>query len=139
MRWLIWVVFALVILLWTATVFVGTQVLGWAAGLLSSGQDVTAVQQAVQGFPWPAWLALWVDPAWLQQLGEAVTQSWAWLTTVLPFFATLAGWLVPLAWILWGVVAVGMLAVAIVLHLLSGRVERGLGGMAATLKGFHGR
>lgn len=139
MRWLIWVGFALVMSLWTVAVFIGTQVLGWAAGLLSSGQDAAAVQQAMQGFAWPAWLALWIDPVWLQQLGEAVAQSWAWLTTVLPVLATLAGWLVPLVWILWGVVGVGMLAVAIGLHWLSGRIDRGWGGKAAMLKGFHGR
>lgn len=46
----------------------------------------------------PGWVC--TDPAWLQQLGEAVAQSWAWPTTVLPVWATLAGWLVPLVWTL---------------------------------------
>lgn len=138
MRWLIWVVFALAMVLWTAVVFVGTQLLGWAAGLLSSGQDAAAVTQAVQHFPWPAWLVLWVDPAWLQQLAAALTQSWAWLTAVLPAFATIAGWLVPLAWVAWAVVAFGLLALAVVLHVVSGRLGRQWGSLAASVRGPHG-
>lgn len=142
MRWLIWVVFALVMLLWTAAVFVGTQVLGWAAGLLSSGQEAAAVTQAVQNFPWPAWLAVWVDPVWLQHLAAVLTQSWAWLTAVLPAFATVVGWLVPLAWVAWAVVALGLLAVAVGLHVVSGRIGRPGGSWQAWLasvRGSHGR
>lgn len=138
MRWLIWVVFALVMLLWTAFVLVGTKLLGWAVGLLASGQDPTGVSEAVQNFPWPAWLSLWIDPAWLQQLAEAVTQSWAWLTTVLPVIATVAGWLVPLAWIFWGIVALGMLGVALGLHVVSGRLDRRWAGVAVSMRGPHG-
>ncbi len=138
MRWLIWVVFSLGMLLWTMTVLIGTKVLGWIAGLSSQGHDASAVAQAVQSFPWPAWLALWVDPAWLEQLAQAVAHSWAWLTTILPVFTTLVGWLVPIVWFVWGLVSLAMLALAVLLHVLAGRAQGQWSVVAASVRRPHG-
>lgn len=121
MRWLIWVGFALVWGMWTAGVAVATQLLGWLASVLAAG-DGASVAQAVQAIPWPAWLLASVNRAWLDALAAAVAQSWAWLTTVLPLAATVARWLVPLAWVVWGLVTAGLLAGAIGLHWLVGRL-----------------
>ena len=121
MRWLIWVGFALVWGVWTAGVAVAAQLLGWLASVLGAG-DGGNVAQAVQAIPWPAWLLAWVDRAWLDTMATAVAQSWAWLTKVLPVAATVAGWLVPLAWVVWGLVTAVLLAGAIGLHWLVGRL-----------------
>jgi hypothetical protein len=120
MRWLIWGIFAFALVLWTSMVWVATQLLGWVSGLLAAGQDGVAVAEAMQRFPWPSWLVQWVDPAWLQQIATALVQSWAWLTAVLPAFASIVGWLVPLAWVVWAVVALGLLGLAAALHVLIG-------------------
>lgn len=124
MRLLLWVGVGLVALFWTGLVAIGAQLSDWLAGAVASGQAVEVARTAAD-WPVPAWLGLWVDPAWVQQLQAAWADVFAWVSAALPVTAGMAGsvlgWVAPLLWLVWGVVLVCMLVLAGGLHWLIGR------------------
>lgn len=124
MKLLLWAGVALVALFWTGLVAVGAQLSDWLAATVASGQAVEVARTAAD-WPVPAWLALWVDPAWIQMLQAAWTDVFAWVSAALPVSAGVAGsvlgWVAPLLWLVWGVVLVCLLLLAGGLHWLIGR------------------
>jgi hypothetical protein len=121
MKILIWFVFVLLAGLWTGLVALTAQVTEWLLAALGSGQ-VTDLAQVAGQWPVPAWLALWVDTAWLQALQAALVDMVQWFGQWLPSAAGLLGWITPLLWIVWGLVLFLMLAFAIAGHWLVGRL-----------------
>lgn len=119
MKWLLWSVVALVALFWTGLVAVGAQLSDWLAGAVASGQAMDLARNAAQ-WPVPAWLALWVDAAWVASLQQAWASAFTWLSDVWPATAglagTLLGWVAPLLWLVWAVVLGLMLLLAGGLH-----------------------
>ncbi len=125
MRMIIWSLFALVMLLWTGTALVAVHFVDWTVqtfgNTLPTAQELGAVAEAI---PLPAWLAVWVDPAWAQifQAGfgnfiEVVSQS-------APFLASAISWLSPLIWVIWGLGALVLLIVASLGHWLLGTLKK---------------
>ncbi len=86
-------------------------VLGW----LPDG-SVSAGMETVTQWPVPAWLAPWVDPAWLGLVMQSVRDAVQWLEPWLPSADTLAGVVSALAWGVWALGALGMLLVAAGVH-----------------------
>ena len=121
MKWLLWPGVALVALFWTGLVAVGAQLSDWLAATVASGQAVDLARSATQ-WPVPAWLALWVDPAWVQALQAAWLGTVQWLGQVLPSGDGLMGWIAPLLWIGWGLVMLLLLVCAVAGHWLAGRL-----------------
>jgi hypothetical protein len=121
MKILLWCVFVLLAGLWTGLVALTAQVTEWVLAALGSGQ-VTDLAQVAGQWPVPAWLALWVDTAWLQALQAALVSGVQWVAQGLPFAAGLLGWITPLLWFVWGLVLCLMLAFAIAGHWLVGRL-----------------
>lgn len=128
MKWLLWTGVALAALFWTGLVAVGAQLSEWLAAAVSSGQAMEVARGAAQ-WPVPAWLALWVDPAWVGLVQQAWADTFAWLSELLPATAGMAGavlgWVAPLLWVVWAVVLGLMLLLAGGLHWLMAR--RGAG------------
>ena len=88
----------------------------WLAGALASGQAAEWSRVAAQ-WPLPPWVALWIDPSLLQALQATLAWTLGWMQSALPFAGTLVGWLVPLAWVGWGLGLVVLLGLAAVGHL----------------------
>ncbi|MGE0098226.1 MAG: hypothetical protein AB7S86_07735 [Hydrogenophaga sp.] len=120
MRALIWSVFAVLAAGWTGLVALSVKVTGWLLGLGASGQ---AGEMATAAGPWPvpAWLALWVDPAWVQSLQAAWIDLVQWLGQVLPSTTSLMDWIAPLMWAGWALGMLCLLLPAVGFHWLASR------------------
>lgn len=120
MKVLIWSAFALMALLWTASVAVFAALVGWAGQALTAG-DLGALAKGAAQMPVPDWIALWVDPAWVRSMQELTLWALQGLDGALPFVGQAVGWLVPLIWVGWGFVLTLMLVLAIAAHWLMGK------------------
>lgn len=121
MKTMIWVAFLVLAGLWTGLVALTVQVTDWLLGAVASGQASDLASAAGQ-WPVPAWLALWVDTAWLQDLQAAWVGVVQWLGQVLPSADGLMGWITPLLWTGWALVMLLLLACAVAGHWLAGRL-----------------
>ena len=113
---LIWITAGVLALLWTAGVALFAALADWLAGALASGQAAEWSRVAAQ-WPLPPWVALWIDPSLLQALQATLAWTLGWMQSALPFAGTLVGWLVPLAWVGWGLGLALLLGLAAVGHL----------------------
>jgi hypothetical protein len=120
MKTLIWVVFAVLAAVWTGFVALSAGMVGWLLSAVADGQISTAAK-AVAQWPVPAWAALWIDPGLLENMQAQLLQVVQWLSDVLPSAGALTGWVVPLLWVMWGVVGVCLLVAAGAGHWLVGR------------------
>ena len=124
MKTALWIVFALLAALWTGTALVSAELTGWLAATVASGAAGDVINNVGQ-WPVPAWLALWVDPAWLTALQGVWADAFTWLSGLLPATAgwagALLGWVAPLLWLVWAVVLGLMLLLAGGLHWLIAR------------------
>lgn len=122
MKPLIWGVFGLLALCWTGLAAASVQVTEWLLTLVASGQATDAAVAAGQ-WPVPAWLATWVNPAWLTAMQGAWLGLVQWLAQVLPSAGGLMNWITPLVWITWALGMLCLLVPAIALHWISGRLK----------------
>ncbi len=110
MKVIIWSVFLLLAVLWTAGAGLLALLTEWSIGLLASGSATDLVDRAGQ-IPVPAWLAPWLDLAGWRELLQWFTSVLQTVSALLPSASQSLGWLVPLIWILWGIGLVGLLLV----------------------------
>lgn len=129
MKALIWIVFLLLAAFWTGLVMLTGQVSEWVVGSLASGQ-VTDLAATAGQIPVPAWLALWVDTAWLKEMQTFGISFVQWLGQVLPSVDGLMTWVTPLLWVGWGLGMIAMLVGAVAAHWLLGKGQ----GMSSTLR-----
>jgi len=130
MKIVLWVGVALLGLVWTGLAAVGASLVGWGAGVLASGGAAEWARVAAQ-WPVPAWIGLWVDPAAVKAMQEALLWSLQALQASLPWIGSALGWLVPLVWVAWGLGLLLLLGVAAVAHVLIGRSTRLMPGAGA--------
>jgi hypothetical protein len=123
MKTALWIVFALLAALWTGTVLVSAELTGWLASTVASGAAGDVINNVGQ-WPLPAWLALWIDPAWVQGMQAAWVQVMGWLGQSGPALGSVVSWLIPLIWVVWGVVLLLMLAATVAGHFLLGKLTR---------------
>lgn len=120
---LVWAVFALLAALWTLGAVVTVELAQWSAQFLASGTAADLGRSAAQ-LPVPQWIALWLDPAWIQAAQAGLVWSLEALRSALPFIGSAIGWVTPLVWIVWGVGMAGLLLLGGVGHWLVGRVAQ---------------
>lgn len=120
---LIWSVFALLALLWTGTAWAGAALTDWVVGLLGSDAGMQ-LGTAIGSWPIPAWLTYWVDVAAIHAVLDGVAWTMESLQQTWPWIGAALGWLVPLIWAGWGIGLVVLLALAVIAHLLVGRIGR---------------
>lgn len=122
MKALVWSVCALLALLWSAALAAAGAVTALAAlALEQAGSAGTAATLPAQ---MPPWLAPWVDPASWQWLREAAIAVVDGALSILPALGTLAGWLEPVLWAVWGLGLLLLLGLGAVLHSLAGDWQR---------------
>jgi hypothetical protein len=121
MKIALWIVFAVLAVVWTGGALLTVELVRWGAQALASG-GAAELADAANRLPVPAWLAPWVDPDWVRALREGIAWTLQAARDALPFLGTAMGWLVPLVWIAWVLGFLALLAVAAVLNgLLGGR------------------
>lgn len=120
----IWTILVVVMLTWTAGVWVATELAQWTAQGLASGAvaQMTEAQAAMSVVP--TWVQAWVGPELVQALFGTVTWSAGALESALPWMGAAVGWLVPLLWVGWLLGALLMIAAAIAGHLLVRTLRR---------------
>ncbi len=123
MKTLVWGLTALLAAGWTGLVWLTHQITGWLLGSLDSGalQSAGGAVANLPLPPLPEWLAPWIDNAWLGAFQAWSATLLGWLGAVLPAGDTLMAWIGPLLWIGWGFGLLGLLALAVLLHVLVGR------------------
>lgn len=113
----IWVVVAVLAAFWTGLAALLAQLTDWLSAAMASGAAGGALDQIGQ-WPVPAWLAPWVDPAWVETMQATVLEWLQWLSAAMPAIGGLVGWVSPLVWLLWGLGLVVLLCVGGGLHFL---------------------
>lgn len=114
MKTALWVVTALIALFWTLLAGSTAWMAGWAVEHLDEAMQGL---QSASTLPWPAWITLWIDPAWLEGMRQAVTASIAALTESLPWITPVLGWVPVAIWVVWGLGGLVLLGVAVAVHL----------------------
>lgn len=112
MKTAIWLVSALLAMVWTGGAALSAELLEWAGNLMASGQAADWGRQAT-ALPIPAWLAVWIDPALFRAMQETVLGALELVQGFLPATGTALTWLVPVVWVAWaiGIALLAMLAV----------------------------
>ena len=121
MKILLWVVVLIAAMLCTLLAVLFASVVGWLSTHMAGSADV--ISQAAQ-WPLPAWLAAFFSPALLEPMRTAVVVVIDALATGIPWVAPLLGWLVPVVWIVWALVVLGLIAVGSGVHYAIGRKYR---------------
>jgi hypothetical protein len=123
MRVVVWAAWAVIAGMWTLGAWVMAELAQWSVQVMSSAEAGRAAQAVMQA-PLPPWLGVWIDPAWLELLRSQLQ----WLIeagqAVLPAVGAVAGWIVPLVWVGWGLGMLTLLALAVGAHWLIGRLGR---------------
>lgn len=120
MKTTIWLLFAILTLLWTGGIALTAELVQLAAPALASGSTID-LAELVSRWPMPALAALGFDPAMLQPVVAGVLAG---LDGALAFIGSAAGWITPLLWLCWAVGMVLMLVLAVVSLLLLARLPR---------------
>ncbi|HEY0817320.1 MAG TPA: hypothetical protein VGD46_00985 [Rhizobacter sp.] len=127
MTGIIWVVFGVLLALWTAAVWLASAVTGWAAEALRSGTASGSIKLPDVIEQLPEGLKAWIPGDLLELLPPLVAslqRAVEMIETSLPWAGEAVSWLVPLLWVGWFVVTLGLFVVAFVAHLLVRRATR---------------
>ncbi len=113
MKVIIWSVFLLLALLWTAGAGLLAWLTEWSIGLLSSGSAADLMERAGQ-ITAPPWLGPWFDLAGWRELLQWSTSVLETVSALLPSAGQSLGWLVPVVWIVWGLGLAGLLLLTLI-------------------------
>jgi hypothetical protein len=120
MKTIIWSLFILFLALWTGMTFLTIHLVDWIAQNFGSTTLPTDLGGVLETIPVPPWLALWLDPAWIQSIQSSLVGFIEAVTQAVPYFASAIGWLSPLIWAIWGLGTLLLLVLAIAGHWLAG-------------------
>ena len=126
MKILIWAVTGLLLLMWTGFIAASTAVVTWVSGM--SADPAKRGVDAISNAPMPEWVTIWVPPAVLETFKTSATGIFDSTMAAVTWFTPLLGWINPMLWVVWAMVAVLALAVAGTLHMLVGSNNRNNGG-----------
>ncbi|MCR5882286.1 hypothetical protein LRS03_05190 [Rhizobacter sp. J219] len=125
----IWVLFTVLLVVWSGVVGIAVAVTRWAAQTLedsASGKDLPASMSEL-----PAWLTVWIPEDVLPGLQALLHGAAQLIESSLPWVGAAVGWLVPLIWIGWFLVALALLLVAVFCHVMVKRSRVSRHAMAA--------
>lgn len=126
MKILIWAVTGVLLLMWTGLIAVTTAVVTWVSGM--STDPAKRSVEAIGNMPLPEWVTIWMPPGVLESVKASTTGVVESTMAGLTWLTPMLGWINPVLWVVWGLIAVMGLAIAVVLHMLVGRNNRSGGG-----------
>ncbi len=115
MKTVVWVVFAVLALLWTGCAAALAALAQWTADGLAAGASVDLARLA-DGWVLPGWMAPWISAEWVALLQDLTASAVTGLREGAPWLGSLVGWLVPLVWLTWGLGLLALLVLAGVGH-----------------------
>ena len=119
MKTIIWSLFILILAIWTGMTLLTVHLVDWI--VQTFGSTLPTDFGAVLGtIPVPPWLAVWIDPVWIQSIQPSLVGLIEGITQTVPYFASAIAWLSPLIWAIWGLGALALLIFAIAGHWLLG-------------------
>lgn len=124
MRFLVWSIFVVLAALWTGASALLAAGLQWAAAALAGG-TAADLAAALGNWQLPNWLMAWMDLGWLTSVQAVVVQLVDKLQAWWPNIGQAVAWLVPMVWLGWGLVLFLLLLLAVLAHVLVGRLGRG--------------
>lgn len=120
MKIIIWLAFGALAVLWTLGALIVVELAQWGAQAIASGATTELGRSAAQ-WPAPVWLSPWLDPAAIKSVQESLQTGFEAFRGALPWIGSAVGWLVPLAWISWGIGVTLLLVMAGGAHWLASR------------------
>lgn len=123
MKILIWSVFGVLMLGWSGMAWISAELAGWLVQVAASAPAGQAAQDMAQ-WPVPAWVALWIAPEMIEALQATWLGALEWIGAWLPSAESLSGVINVLAWGIWGVGVLCLLAIAGLAHWLVGLGSR---------------
>ena len=127
MKIIVWIVFAVLAAAWTLGALIAVELVQWGSQFIASGAAADLGAAAAK-WPAPAWLSIWLDPATIRAAQEGLVAGFEALRSALPWIGAAVGWLVPLAWLAWGLGVLVLLAGTAAAHWLVARGLRHLAG-----------
>lgn len=112
----IWVLFTVLLVIWSGVVWIAVSVTRWAAQALEAGASVADLPALMSQLP--AWLTAWVPEDVLPGLQSVLQGAAQLIESSLPWVGAAIGWLVPLIWIGWFLVALALVLVAVFCHVM---------------------
>jgi hypothetical protein len=123
MKTIIWSLFILTLAIWTGMTMLTVHLVDWI--VQSFGNTLpTDLGTVLNTVPVPPWLAVWIDPAWIQTIQSGLGGLIEGITQSVPYFASAISWLSPLIWVIWGFGALALLIVAVGGHWLIGSFSK---------------
>jgi len=123
MKTIIWSLFILILSIWTGMTLLTVYLVDWIVQSFGSTLP-TDLGVALDTIPVPPWLAVWIDPAWIQSIQAGLVGLIEGVTQTVPYFASAVGWLAPLIWAIWGLGALALFILAIAGHWLVGSFSK---------------
>lgn len=117
MKALVWVMTAVVLLLWTAGAALLALLVHGLGAWLSGGAGIDWAAW-VSSWSVPTWLLFGMDTSWLQSLQLLLVDMLDSLHGAAPELGGLSGWLLPLIAVFWAIGALLMLGLAWLIHRL---------------------
>jgi hypothetical protein len=115
MKTLIWILTAVLALLWTALGFGTVQLLHWAADAMAGG-GAGGWEPGAISLRIPPWLEPWIDMGWLLAAMDAAAQLVIWVQAVWPHAGQAVPHIVSAVWMVWALGLLLLLALAGGLH-----------------------
>ena len=122
MKAFIWFAFALLSVAWTGLAALTVKASDWLLRTVASVQGGEALGNAVKQ-PLPEALEPWINPVWLAAPREFLLGALPMAEQFVPSPDGVMAWIAPLIWTGWALGAAVLLAVALGLHWLAGRLQ----------------
>lgn len=120
MKKIIWLSFAVLASLWTLAIWLLLRLSDWMLGAIASANLPGAAAQV------PDWAEPWMAGPWMPMLQQMLLDLAQAVDAVLPMAGGLSAVIGVAAWIFWGCIMLGLLAVAAGLHWLASRKKAAL-------------
>lgn len=119
MKTIIWILFFVTLAAWTGMTAITVHVVDWVAHKSGTAlqNDLSTVLDATT---LPSWLALWIDPTWLESIHAGLVATNEGVRQIMPWLAAGMEWLNPLLWTLWALGALSLLIITVIGHRLLG-------------------
>lgn len=112
MKAVIWILFVLVVLVWTGFAALVAQAIAWSSAQLSAGA-IGTLEMATNNVVIPAWANPWLAPADWATILMFVQSALDNAAATVPVLGSMLGWLAPLVWIVWALGLAALFALLI--------------------------